>query len=92
MKRMKDDTELADAGSTLGFAFGGTELALSGPRASAGHGELLCRGPNVSRRYWNNPGASAARFSGSWFHTGDFVSIDADGLVRVDPSRRVSGL
>lgn len=89
---MVDDTELADAGSTLGFAFGGTELALSGPQASAGHGELLCRGPNVSRRYWNNPGASAARFSGSWFHTGDFVSIDADGLVRVDPSRRVSGL
>ncbi|MEU4320006.1 class I adenylate-forming enzyme family protein [Nocardia fluminea] len=88
---MVDDTELVDAGSTLGFAFGGTELALSGPQASAGHGELLCRGPNVSRRYWNNPGASAARFSGSWFHTGDFVSIEADGLVRVDPSRRVSG-
>ncbi|MFC9663496.1 class I adenylate-forming enzyme family protein [Nocardia sp. NPDC127606] len=87
-----DDTERADAGSALGFAFGGTELALSGPQAGAGHGELLCRGPNVSRRYWNNPGASAARFSGSWFHTGDFVSIDADGLVRVDPSRRVSGL
>ncbi|TCJ99731.1 class I adenylate-forming enzyme family protein [Nocardia alba] len=81
---MVDDTELADAGSTLGFAFGGTELALAGPRARAGHGELLCRGPNVSRRYWNNPDASAARFSGSWFHTGDFVSIDADGLVRVD--------
>jgi long-chain acyl-CoA synthetase len=87
-----EDTERVDAGSALGFAFGGTELALSGPQAGAGHGELLCRGPNVSRRYWNNPDASAARFSGSWFHTGDFVSIDADGLVRVDPGRRVSGL
>ncbi|MFE1592852.1 class I adenylate-forming enzyme family protein [Nocardia sp. NPDC058705] len=89
---MVDDTDLADSDATLGFAFGGTELALAGPQASAGHGELLCRGPNVSRRYWNDPDASAARFSGSWFHTGDFVSIDADGLVRLEPVRRVSGL
>lgn len=88
---MVDDTELADAESTLGFAFGGTELALAGSQAGAGRGELLCRGPNVSRRYWNDPDASAARFSGSWFHTGDLVSIDADGLVRAEPVRRVSG-
>ncbi|MDO3645401.1 class I adenylate-forming enzyme family protein [Nocardia mangyaensis] len=88
---MVDDTELADAESTLGFAFGGTELALAGPQAGVGRGELLCRGPNVSRRYWNDPDASAARFSGSWFHTGDLVSIDADGLVRAEPGRRVSG-
>ncbi|MGW0638573.1 class I adenylate-forming enzyme family protein [Nocardia salmonicida] len=87
-----DDTELADSDAALGFAFGGTELALAGPQASSGHGELLCRGPNVSHRYWNDPDASAARFSGSWFHTGDFVSIDADGLVRLDTARRVSGL
>ncbi|MFE3541905.1 class I adenylate-forming enzyme family protein [Nocardia sp. NPDC059177] len=88
---MVDDTDLADTGSTLGFAFGGTELALSGPEATAGRGELLCRGPNVSRRYWNDPTASRTRFSGTWFHTGDLVSIDADGLVRAEP-RRVSGL
>lgn len=92
---MVDDTDLAESGSALGFAFGGTELALSGPQASAGRGELLCRGPNVSRRYWNDPDASMARFSGTWFHTGNLVSIEADGLVRaVLPvrQRRVSGL
>lgn len=71
-----------DAGTLLGFPFGGTELALWGPRASAGHGELLCRGPNVTRRYWNDPTTTAARFTGTWFHTGDLVTIEPDGLVR----------
>ncbi|MFC4375349.1 class I adenylate-forming enzyme family protein [Nocardia halotolerans] len=91
---MVDDTDRAESARkepALGFAFGGTELALSGPHADAGRGELLCRGPNVSRRYWNDPDATVARFSGSWFHTGDLVSIDADGLVRAEPIRRAGG-
>lgn len=71
----------ADSGTVLGRPFGGTELALSGPRAAAGHGELLCRGPNVSSRYWNDPASTADRFTGGWFHTGDQVRITADGLV-----------
>ncbi|MBF6238516.1 AMP-binding protein [Nocardia otitidiscaviarum] len=75
----RDDTATRDA---LGFAFGGTELALWGPRADIGHGELLCRGPNVTRRYWNDPQTTESRFTGTWFHTGNQVSIDADGLVR----------
>lgn len=80
-----DDAERADPSDTaavLGFPFGGTELALWGPRATAGHGELLCRGPNVTPRYWDDPTTTAARFTGTWFHTGDQVTIGADGLVR----------
>ncbi|MGQ4600409.1 AMP-binding protein [Nocardia sp. R6R-6] len=81
-----DDVERAadrsDAEVVLGFPFGGTELALWGPKATAGHGELLCRGPNVTPRYWDDPTTTAARFTGTWFHTGDQVTIDADGLVR----------
>ncbi|GAB2725621.1 class I adenylate-forming enzyme family protein [Nocardia thraciensis] len=65
----------------LGFPFGGTELALWGPQAAAGHGELLCRGPNVTPRYWNDPETTESRFTGSWFHTGNQVDIDEDGLV-----------
>ncbi|MEU8898497.1 long-chain fatty acid--CoA ligase [Nocardia sp. NPDC048505] len=78
------DAEVADARTVLGFPFGGTELALFGPRAGSGQGELLCRGPNVTRRYWRDPNATAARFTGTWFHTGDQVTIDPDGLVRRD--------
>ncbi|MEU6564787.1 class I adenylate-forming enzyme family protein [Nocardia nova] len=77
---------LVDGGVTsgsdlLGFPFGGTELALWGPRAGGGSGELLCRGPNVTRRYWNDPQTTESRFTGSWFHTGNQVSIDTDGMV-----------
>ncbi|WP_069164039.1 class I adenylate-forming enzyme family protein [Nocardia altamirensis] len=77
----------ADSDAVLGFPFGGTELALWGPKAKAGCGELLCRGPNIAPRYWNDPTATAARFAGTWFHTGDQVTIDADGLVRRDPAQ-----
>jgi long-chain acyl-CoA synthetase len=67
----------------VGAPFGGTELALLGPDAEHGVGELLCRGPNVTRGYWNNPDATAQSFTGSWFHTGDQVEIDGNGLVRL---------
>lgn len=75
----RDDAVARDI---LGFAFGGTELALWGPHAEAGHGELLCRGPNIAPRYWNDPQTTESRFTGTWFHTGNQVSIDPDGLVR----------
>lgn len=75
----REDGAARDA---LGFPFGGTELALWGPEAAAGQGELLCRGPNVTPRYWNDPLTTESRFTGAWFHTGNQVSIDPDGLVR----------
>ncbi len=75
------DGGVAPGSDLLGFPFGGTELALWGPRAGGGSGELLCRGPNVTRRYWNDPLTTESRFTGSWFHTGNQVSIDTDGMV-----------
>ncbi|WP_405485518.1 class I adenylate-forming enzyme family protein [Nocardia sp. NBC_00511] len=78
-----DDSAARDV---LGFAFGGTELALCGPHAATGHGELLCRGPNVTRRYWNDPQTTESNFTGAWFRTGNQVSIDGNGLVRQAPA------
>ena len=75
------DSDEARHRDLLGLPFGGTELALWGPRAGSGHGELLCRGPNVTRRYWNDPQTTESCFTGTWFHTGNQVDIDQDGLV-----------
>jgi acyl-CoA synthetase (AMP-forming)/AMP-acid ligase II len=47
-------------------------------------GELWCRGPNVMRGYLNNPGATAAAVDEEgWLHTGDLVTVDADGAFHV---------
>ncbi len=47
-----------------------------------GVGELVVRGPMVSRGYWRNPEADAeAYLEGGWFRTGDLVRCDAEGYV-----------
>ncbi|QSQ15712.1 AMP-dependent synthetase/ligase [Myxococcus landrumensis] len=47
-------------------------------------GELLARGPNISRGYLNRPDATADSYDEEgWFRTGDLGSIDADGFVRI---------
>ena len=68
---------------SVGIAFGGMEVALFGPDAPDGYGELLCRGPSVARRYWNSPELTSARFTRGWFCTHDTAQIDAEGFVRI---------
>ena len=48
-------------------------------------GEVLVRGPNVMKGYWNNPSATANTIRDGWLHTGDVGYLDADHfLVIVD--------
>lgn len=43
-------------------------------------GEVLVRGPNVMRRYWDDAAATAQVLdSDGWFHTGDLARVDAEG-------------
>ncbi len=44
-------------------------------------GEVVARGPNVFKGYWENEEATAAALEGGWFHTGDLGTIDADGFL-----------
>ncbi|HZK43149.1 MAG TPA: long-chain fatty acid--CoA ligase [Syntrophomonadaceae bacterium] len=44
-------------------------------------GELIARGPQLFREYWNNPEETAAATRDGWFYTGDIVKIDEDGFV-----------
>ena len=46
-------------------------------------GEIVYRGPNVMRGYWNKPEETAEAFAGGWFHSGDLVRQDDEGFIWV---------
>ena len=46
-------------------------------------GELLIRGHNVMKGYYNKPEETAKTVVDGWLHTGDIVRIDEDGYVYV---------
>ncbi|QDZ06319.1 long-chain fatty acid--CoA ligase [Sphingomonas panacisoli] len=46
-------------------------------------GEIVVRGPQIMKGYWNRPDADADVFVDGWLRTGDVGQIDADGFIRV---------
>ncbi|MCE7999150.1 MAG: acyl--CoA ligase [Rhodobiaceae bacterium] len=47
-------------------------------------GELLIRGPNVVKGYWNKPEATAEAIDADgWFRSGDLVRMDEEGFVYI---------
>jgi long-chain acyl-CoA synthetase len=42
-------------------------------------GEIVIRGHNVMKGYWNKPDATAEVMKNGWFHTGDMAKVDEDG-------------
>ncbi|WP_262402635.1 class I adenylate-forming enzyme family protein [Actinomadura sp. CNU-125] len=46
-------------------------------------GELLIKGPNIIKGYWNRPEETAAAFVDGWFRSGDLARLDGDGFVYI---------
>lgn len=77
---------------TVGVPFPSTEAMVvdrddpdpGRPVVAGAAGELLLRGPQVFRGYWNRPDETADAFlEGGWFRTGDIVTMSADGYVTI---------
>ncbi|GAA1772580.1 hypothetical protein GCM10009767_33090 [Kocuria aegyptia] len=76
------------AGS-IGIPFPSTEIRLVDPEtledvARDRPGELWVRGPQVFQGYWKRPDETArALTADGWLHTGDVVTVDGAGFLRV---------
>jgi len=46
-------------------------------------GELVIRGPQVMRGYWNRPEETARALRGGWLYTGDIAKVDQDGFFSI---------
>jgi len=46
-------------------------------------GELIIRGPQVMKGYWEKPGETAETLRDGWLHTGDLASVDEDGYFKI---------
>ncbi len=46
-------------------------------------GEIVARGLNIMKGYWNKPEETARAIVDGWFHTGDVAQKDADGFFYI---------
>jgi long-chain acyl-CoA synthetase len=46
-------------------------------------GEIVIRGHNVMKGYWQRPDATAEAMRGGWFHSGDMARVDEDGYFYI---------
>jgi len=46
-------------------------------------GELVVRGPQVMRGYWNKPAETEKALRGGWLHTGDIAKMDPEGYFMI---------
>ena len=80
-------SDLAAKRGSIGRAIPGVEMRVltdDGRVAAPDEvGELVARGPNIARGYWNRPDETAERFGPEGYRTGDLGYADADGCLFV---------
>ncbi len=69
---------------TVGSPLPSVEMRIVGEhREDADTGELWLRGPSIFLGYHQQPDATAAAFCDGWFRTGDTVTKNEDGTIRI---------
>jgi len=82
---MTETTAVATVCTLENFKFGTVGRTMPGVevRIAESDGEILVRGDNVFREYWNNPKATAETLVDGWLHTGDIGELDDDGYLKI---------
>jgi long-chain acyl-CoA synthetase len=77
----------SDRVGTIGMPFPSTEVRFMGEDgnevAPGEPGELIARGPQIMKGYWNQPAETANVLRDGWLWTGDVGQLDPDGFVRI---------
>jgi long-chain acyl-CoA synthetase len=72
---------------SIGVPVPGTEMRCvdeAGQPVPAGQpGEIVARGPQIMKGYWQQPEETARTLQDGWLHTGDMGVIDEDGYFRI---------
>lgn len=82
-----DDLDLKSDPIFVGLPMPGTEILIrdfetSAPLPLGAEGEITIRSLSVTKRYWQNPEATAQAFIGNWLRTGDIGVFDERGFLR----------
>jgi acyl-CoA synthetase (AMP-forming)/AMP-acid ligase II len=77
------DSDADTHAGSIGFAVPSVDVAIAPLGDDPAVGELLVRGANVTSGYWNRPEATSEAMVEGWFHTGDVVTVDNEGRLRI---------
>ncbi len=65
---------------SAGMPIPGVEVRIDSPNLN-GTGEIIVRGPNVMKGYYENEAATKEVIRSGWLHTGDLGMIDGEGNI-----------
>jgi long-chain acyl-CoA synthetase len=73
---------------SVGLPVGDTEVKIVDPATKepvpvGQPGELVVRGPQVMKGYWNKPEETANSLRDGWFYTGDICRMDEEGYIYI---------